>query len=120
MSVIVFVDIANVTFRHLLTGDESSYFGDSTSAVQKSCSLLNAVLGFIYRCLLHNRGDKDNSHDAGGLFTLDGMKQIMQPLVDQVCAFLFRLVLCILPYTASFAIFHCNNRWLASINRVRQ
>jgi hypothetical protein len=45
---------------------------------------------------LYNREDKDNSHDAGGLFTLDGMKQIMLPLVDQVFEFSFRLQLCLI------------------------
>jgi len=60
------------------------YYGDSKYSMLQSCGLLNAVLGCVYRCLLYNREDKDNPHDAGGLFTLDGMKQLIQPLVDQV------------------------------------
>ena len=50
----------------------------------RSCSLLNAVVGCVHKCLLYNREDKDNTHDVGGLFTIDCMKLLMSPLVDQV------------------------------------
>jgi len=51
---------------------------------RRSCSLLNAVMGCMHKCLMYNREDKDNVHDVGGLFTIDCMKMLMSPLVDQV------------------------------------
>jgi len=46
--------------------------------------LLTAVVGCVHKCLQYNREDKDKTHDAGGLFTIDCMKMIMSPLVEQV------------------------------------
>ena len=57
---------------------------DARVSVQTLCSLLNAVIGCVHKCLVYNREDKDNVHDVGGLFTVDCMKMFMSPLVDQV------------------------------------
>jgi len=38
----------------------------------------------MHKCLTYNREDKDNVHDVGGLFTIDCMKMLMSPLIDQV------------------------------------
>jgi len=55
---------------------------------QRWCSLLTAAVGCLHKCLMYNREDKDNSHDVGGLFTIDCMKMLMSPLVDQVSTML--------------------------------
>jgi len=47
-------------------------------------SLKTATVSCVHKCLLYNREDKDNVHDVGGLFTIDCMKMLMSPLVDQV------------------------------------
>ena len=52
------------------------------------CGLVSAVVGCVHKCLVYNREDKENTHDVGGLFTIDCMKMLMSPLVDQVPAIL--------------------------------
>ena len=51
--------------------------------------LLDAVVGCMHKCLMYNREDKENTHDVGGLFTIDCMKMLMSPLVDQVVTVLY-------------------------------
>ena len=72
--------------------DESSDTDEQRE--RRWCSLLNAVVGCVHKCLLYNREDKDNAHDVGGLFTIDCMKMLMSPLVDQV-TFTNQLRLCL-------------------------
>ena len=50
--------------------------------------MVDAVVGCVHKCLLYNREDTENTHDVGGLFTIDCMKMLMSPLVDQVVAVL--------------------------------
>lgn len=54
----------------------------------RACGLVDAVVGCVHKCLLYNREDTENTHDVGGLFTIDCMKMLMSPLVDQVVAVL--------------------------------
>ena len=84
-----------------------SYYGDDKSSVEMSCLLLDVVLGCLHKCLLYNRQDKDNPHDAGGLFTLDCMKQLMKPIVSQVKRKLLHSHLKTVFYSRTF-IYKCN------------
>jgi len=60
------------------------FAGTAADEEQRLCGLVDAVVGCMHKCLMYNREDKENAHDVGGLFTIDCMKMLMSPLVDQV------------------------------------
>jgi len=75
---------------------------------QGACNLLNAVVGCLHKCLLYNREDKDKAHDVGGLFTIDCMKMLMSPLVDQVTpTLLLSIISCNVVIRSSLDLANC-------------